>query len=586
MSAETSRDPWAALDEILGVQVLDTGDESVGPLAFFGRCSTEDNQDPETSRAWQQRNARNLVEPLGGRIVEDFFDIGFSRSVPWERRPESARLLAELKRPDRGWTGVVVGEGTRCWFGNQFSLIAPRFAAYGVELWVPELGGKFDSRNASHKMLMSVLGGMSESERQHVQARVRAAMDAQVVNEGRYQGGRAPYGYVVVDAGPHPNPRKAAEGYRLRVLALDPVAAEVVRRIFAEYLDGKGDRAIAGVLNREGIPCPSANRPEQNRHRRADGWQQSTVRAILDNPRYTGYAFFGRWTKHETLLDPDDVAAGHVVRFRRSSPDRIVRSRRPAHPEIVPVEVFTEVQLLRRARAAGGLAERRKLERGPKRTKRPYALRGRVRCGYCQRRMEGSPRQSRTYYRCAARGLIPGSPVLETHPKNVYLPERAVIEPLNAWIGELFAPENRDTTVDRLLGATLAQGADTTRREQVRRRMVKAETELRRLQDAIKAGANPGALVDAINHAHAQYEAARDELTRLPVEHVINRAEVYAMIDSLGDVGSALNDADPARLQALYESLRLEMIYHPDKQAVEATINPGGRDSERVRGGT
>jgi hypothetical protein len=48
---------------------------------------------------------------------------------------------------------------------------------------VPELGGKFEARNPSHKMLMSVLGGMSESERQHVQARVRAAMDAQVLNK-------------------------------------------------------------------------------------------------------------------------------------------------------------------------------------------------------------------------------------------------------------------------------------------------------------------------------------------------------------------------------------------------------------------
>ncbi|MDQ3787812.1 MAG: hypothetical protein M3422_11275 [Actinomycetota bacterium] len=121
----------------------------------------------------------------------------------------ASRLLAELKRPNRGWNAVVVGEGTRCWFGNQFSLIAPRFAA----------------RNPSHTMLMSVLGGMSESERQQVQARVRAAMDSQVINEGRYQGGRPPYGYVVVDAGPHPNPRKAAEGYRLRVLEIDPEAA-------------------------------------------------------------------------------------------------------------------------------------------------------------------------------------------------------------------------------------------------------------------------------------------------------------------------------------------------------------------------
>lgn len=405
MTVEISNDPWATLDDLLGVEVVDITDTGVGQMAFYGRCSTEDNQDPETSYAWQMGNARKFVEPLGGSVTAEFFDIGRSRSVPWDRREAASALLAALKDPNRGWDAIVVGEGTRCWFGNQFSLIAPRFAAYGVDVWVPELGGKFDARNPSHKMLMTMLGGMSESERQHVQARVRAAMDAQVINEGRHQGGRAPYGYVVMDAGPHPNPRKAAEGYRLRILALDDETAEVVQRIFAEYLDGKGDRAIANGLNRAGIPCPSAHRPEQNRHRLKDGWQGSVIRSILENPRYTGYAFFGRWTKQEVLLDPEDVSAGHVVRFRRSAPDRVVRSRRPAHPEIVSVETFTEVQLLRRSRAAGGLSSRRKLERGPKPTKRAYPLRGRVRCGYCSRRMEGTPRASRTYYRCAARTM-------------------------------------------------------------------------------------------------------------------------------------------------------------------------------------
>jgi len=76
----------------------------------------------------------------------------------------------------------------------------------------------------------------------------------------------------------------------LRLLAIDEPVADVVRRIFAEYLDGAGDRAIANGLNRDAILCPSALRPEQNRHRLADGWQGSTVRAILENPRYTGYA--------------------------------------------------------------------------------------------------------------------------------------------------------------------------------------------------------------------------------------------------------------------------------------------------------
>ncbi|MEU5844897.1 recombinase family protein [Saccharopolyspora shandongensis] len=51
------------------------------------------------------------------------------------------------------------------------------------------------------------------------------------------------------------------------------------------------------MLNRDGVPCPSARRPDQNRHRLADGWQGSTVRSILENPRYTGYAFFWRWAR-------------------------------------------------------------------------------------------------------------------------------------------------------------------------------------------------------------------------------------------------------------------------------------------------
>jgi hypothetical protein len=212
-------------------------------------------------------------------------------------------------------------------------------------------------------MAMTITGGLSKSERQHVQRRVRAAMAAQVLIDGKHQGGRAPYGYVVVDAGPHPNPRKAQEGYRLRVLALDEVAAPVVERIFGLFLEGLGHKAIAHLLNLEGIPCPSAHTPSQNRHRSGAGWQSSAVRAILDNPRYTGYAIYGRWQKVEELIDPDDVAAGHVVRFRRSAQAKIVRSREPAHPAIVSVADFTRVQLELRARAGASRSGRRSPDR-------------------------------------------------------------------------------------------------------------------------------------------------------------------------------------------------------------------------------
>jgi DNA invertase Pin-like site-specific DNA recombinase len=587
MTVEISRDPWAAFDDLLGVEVVEPIGEGVGPVAFCGRCSTEDNQDPETSRGWQWGNANKFVEPLGGVIVEEFFDVGQSRSVPWERRPEAARLLAALKDPDRGWNAVVVGEGTRCWFGNQFSLIAPKFAAYGVDLWVPELGGKYDPGNPSHKMLMSVLGGMSESERQHVQARVRAAMDAQVVNEGRHQGGRAPYGYTVIDAGPHPNPRKAAEGYRLRVLSIDEPSAEAVRRIFAEYLTGEmGDRAIANRLNRDGVPCPSARRPDQNRHRLGDGWQGSTVRAILENPRYTGFAFFGRWTRQEMLLDPDDVGAGHVVRFRKASPDRVVRSRTKAHPQIISVEEFVQAQLLRKSRAAGGFSAGKKLARGSKRTKRVYPLRGRVKCGYCARRMEGTPRGPRTYYRCALRTMVPGSPALEGHPTNVYLSEAAAMDVLNEWIDRLFDPLNLDRTVSALVGSQDDGTSETANYASAKKRLAEADAKLKRFQNAIAAGVDPVALVEAINEAQEKRAAANAELNGTPKPVARDAAAIYAMVDSLGDVKRVTRLGDPEELQRLYERLNLEIVYNATGRTLDGSIRPVGRDKTSVRGGT
>jgi hypothetical protein len=289
------------------------------------------------------------------------------------------------------------------------------------------------------------------------------------------------------------------------------------------------------------------------------------------------------------LLDPDDIAAGHVTRFRRSDPDRIVRSRQPAHPAIVSVEEFTEVQLLRRSRAAGGLAASRKLERGPKATKRAYPLRGRVRCGYCTRRMEGTPRGQRTYYRCAARSMVPGAAALCDHPKNVYLPEATVLDPLNSWLGGLFDRDNLHQTVAALVASQSSESSGGTvpgEREAAKKRLAAAEGRLRRFQAAIEAGVEPAALVEAINQAQAQRAAARAELANVPAPGGLTTAEVHAMVDYLGDLGRALNGADPDKLEDLYAALRLEMTYHAHERAVDVTIRPARRGSERVRGGT
>jgi site-specific DNA recombinase len=55
-------------------------------FAFYGRVSTEDWQDPVTSRARLLQQALMLVAGVGV-ITAEFFDIGESRELPWARRP-------------------------------------------------------------------------------------------------------------------------------------------------------------------------------------------------------------------------------------------------------------------------------------------------------------------------------------------------------------------------------------------------------------------------------------------------------------------------------------------------------------------
>ena len=73
---------------------------------------------------------------------------------------------------------------------------------------MPEVGGPIDPANEAHDMIMSTFGSLSKGERNRIKVRVRAAMSAQAQMEGRYLGGRPPYGYRLIDAGPHPIPTR------------------------------------------------------------------------------------------------------------------------------------------------------------------------------------------------------------------------------------------------------------------------------------------------------------------------------------------------------------------------------------------
>jgi len=90
-------------------------------FAFYRRVSTEDQQDPTSSKQWQRSRAESLIQPHGGVIVAAYFDIRQSRSLPWKRRPQATALLEALKDPRRGFNAIVIGEPARAFYGEQFA---------------------------------------------------------------------------------------------------------------------------------------------------------------------------------------------------------------------------------------------------------------------------------------------------------------------------------------------------------------------------------------------------------------------------------------------------------------------------------
>jgi hypothetical protein len=133
----------------------------------------------------QREQAEALVRGHGV-IVAEFFDAGQSRTVAWGRRPEAAALVALLADPGRGWDAIVVGEYERAFYGSQYAAMAPLFEHYGVQLWMPEAGGRVDYASEHDEQAITVLGLSSKREVIRTSIRVRTAMAVQVREQGRY----------------------------------------------------------------------------------------------------------------------------------------------------------------------------------------------------------------------------------------------------------------------------------------------------------------------------------------------------------------------------------------------------------------
>lgn len=184
--------------------------------------------------------------------------------------------------------------------------------------------------------------------------------------------------------------------------------ADIVRRIFREFLAGKSTRRIALELMRDGIPTATGR----------SKWHDSTIRSMLRNEKYMG----------DVLLQKtytSDFLSKKKVKNLGELPQYYVENN---HEPIISRETFQQVQgeLLRREHlySESGMRETHSCK---------YALSGRMICSCCgssYRRMRSNVPTQNTIWRCKmhlqSKDACPGRSVVE---KEV---QAAVLSALNS----------------------------------------------------------------------------------------------------------------------------------------------------------
>ena len=107
-------------------------------------------------------------------------------------------------------------------------------------------------------------------------------------------------------------------------LVINPKEAEIVRRIFREYLNGSSCQAICKGLERNGIKTSRGNKR----------WHDTTVRKILENEKYMGDLLL---QKTYTI----DFLSKKRVKNNGDMPQYYVED---SHPAIISKEIFMQVQ--------------------------------------------------------------------------------------------------------------------------------------------------------------------------------------------------------------------------------------------------
>lgn len=285
-------------------------------VAIYTRVSTIEQAEEGYSISEQQDKLKKYCDIKDWKVARVYTDPGFSGSNT--NRPSLQQLISDCK--NNMFDAVLVYKLDRLSRSQKDTLylIEDVFNKNGVGFI--SLSENFDTSTAFGKAMIGILSVFAQLEREQITERMTLG------RVGRAKAGKAmswancPFGYII----------------QKEIYEIDPFRAEIVKRIYKDYLAGVSITKITQNLNAEGHIGKNVN------------WSYRTVRQILGNIVYAGYI------KYKNEIYPG------------------------LHKPIVSLSDYKKVQVE---------LERRRITQAQLSNPRPfrakYMLSGLMRCGYC-----------------------------------------------------------------------------------------------------------------------------------------------------------------------------------------------------------
>jgi len=313
------------------------------------RVSTEDQAKEGYSLGAQRDRLAAFATSQGWKVADYYVDDGISAKDM--NRPALKKMLAEIQR---GEVALVYKLDRLTRNVADLDHMLRKWEAAGVLF--RSCTEDFNTTTAAGRLFIRLVADLAQWERENLAERTRMGM-VKRAQEGEWNGGPAPFGYVTVDTG-----ERNGQKVKRRLVPSDH--APVVRELYERYVAGQGMRQLTLWLNREkGIKSP-----------RGGAFTDASVSGILKNPVYAGYAAWDWGVKNGP-----------------KSPDAIVSEGK--HEPIVPRELWEQAQRVRENRVS----------LPPRHATGIHLLTGIGRCGLCGGHLKmnlDKRRQGHRFYRC------------------------------------------------------------------------------------------------------------------------------------------------------------------------------------------